>query len=462
MQKDKRGLSLSTDSAAAVAAFDATIEAFFEYRMSTMETLDEALTADPEFALARCLKAYLFLLIGTNAVLGKAQPHVQFCIDQRERLTPREQWHVDALAAWMKGDLSNACALWERILVETPLDVLALKLLHFTEFWLGRTRALRDSVTRVLPLWSEDVPGYGYVLGMHAFGLEECGDYAQAEEQGRQSVALNPDDLWAIHAVAHTLEMQGRWRDGQDWLNQTPDAWHDRNPFKGHLWWHKALFSLEADDTEAALALYDGAVKPGGQTRFYLDVQNTASLLARLELRDVDVGDRWEELADVAESQTGDHVLAFTEMHYALALSHSGRTEAFDKLIASQQAFAKEPNNDMADAMNEVGIDLCRAIGAHARGNFDDVVALITPLRHRLDRVGGSHAQRDIFFQLLLDASLRSEQLKLSRAQLAERIAQRPNSPADWRLYGETLERLGHETQADAARDRAADLLREH
>ena len=178
---------------------------------------------------------------------------------------------------------------------------------------------MRAATSRVVPHWDQSMYGYAQVLGMYAFALEECGDYSNAERLGRKAVDLEPHDLWAIHAVAHVYEMQSNLTAGIKWLNQPLGEWKDRNPFKDHLWWHTALFALEKGEFQKVLNLYDEAVWPDDKS-FYLDIQNGASLLARLESFGVDVGDRWNSLGVVSEEKIGDHVLWFTEPHYTCLL----------------------------------------------------------------------------------------------------------------------------------------------
>ena len=290
---------------------------------------------------------------------------------------------------------------------------------------------------------------------MYSFGLNECAEYERAEGLGRRAVEMHPDDLWAVHAVAHILEMQGRLAEGKAWLDYPDDAFDDRTPFRGHIWWHRAMYSLEAGDYDEVLALYDRVVQPD-PSDFYLDVQNTASMLARLEYLGVDVGDRWQELADIAERQTGDHTLAFTEMHYMLALAATGRDAAAEKLLTSLRDFAATPHNDAAAATNTVVLPVCEAALARVRGEHGRAVSLLLPLRYDLARTGGSHAQRDVFAQLLIEAAIGDGQLKLARALLSERVNGRPNSRGTWLKYAGVLADLGDAAGAETARARAA------
>ena len=420
--------------------------------------MKKTLEVDPEFVMGHCLRGYFFMLFSSNAVRDKVSQSLEFAEANTGHVTWREQAHVRALRAWFEGDLLKAKLIWDEILVEHPTDVLALRLQHFSAFWMGQSRFLRDAVARVIGFWDESIPGYGSVLGMYSFGLEECGEYEKAEELGRKAVDLSPDDLWAIHAVAHVLEMQGRAEDGREWLSQPADIWDDRNPFKGHLWWHTALFSLASGDFHRVLALYDRSVAPD-PSDFYLDVQNATSLLARLEFQGVDVGDRWKDLADVAESRLGDHVLAFTEMHYMMALAWEGRDAAARRQLASLREFAKTPRNFAAATMTPVAIPLCEAIRAYAKGDYDKVVERLLPIRYDYACIGGSHAQRDIFAQFLIEAAIKSERLKMARALLSERVAMNPRSRGTWLKYAETLDRTGNQTEADMARAKAKELV---
>ena len=363
-----------------------------------------------------------------------------------DRITAREATHIAALGAWIDGDMARTCAIWGQILLDHPRDLLALRLQHFALFWMGRSAELRGGPAGVLHAWDAAVPGYGNLLGMLSFGHEECGAYAEAEAAGRRAMELNGEDLWALHAVAHVFEMQGRLSEGIAWLDYSADAWDDRNPFRGHLWWHRALFFLERGAHDETLALYDRAIRPD-PSDFYLDIQNAATLLARLEFLGVDLGARWAELADQLESRLDDHVLTFTDANAMMALAAAGRSESAGKLLASLRAFAATPGNTAAAATEPATIPVCAAILAYHKGDFGRAVDLLLPLRHVFVRLGASHAQRDIFHQYLLEAAIAGGRLALARALLSERTLVRPNSRGSWLRYAAVLDQLG-ETEA--------------
>jgi hypothetical protein len=258
---------------------------------------------------------------------------------------------------------------------------------------------------------------------MRAFGAEECGDYAAAERAGRRAVELDPGDLWATHAVAHALEMQGRAADGIAWLDGLKDNWGSRNHMIHHLWWHRALFHLERGEADTVLALYDDRIRNLASALvqaipdLYIDIQNCAALLWRLEHVGVAVGDRWGELADKAEARIGDHVLIFTLPHYMMAFAAAGRTAAAARLLEAMRQFASGPGAQ-AEIVGAVAVPLSAAVQAHRQGEHARVLALMLPIRERLWQLGGSHAQRDVFNQLMLDAAVKSGRTELARSLL--------------------------------------------
>ena len=458
MHRDGRGLVLTTESAAAARSFDAAVTEYLAYRKSAMATLKQAIEADPNFCLAHCMTGYLFMLFGTHAVDPKVDATLKQAESAAPRTTLRERKHVAALAAWRKGDTARAIRIWDDILIQHPHDLLTMRLQHFALFWSGQSYFMRDAVARAIGAWDAGMPGYGNMLGMYAFGLEECGDYAAAEPKGRRAVEISKDDLWAVHAVAHVLEMQGRLAEGMAFLGQPYGTWDDRNPFRQHLWWHTALFPLELGQYDRVLELYDRAIRTE-PSEFYLDIQNAASLLYRLEWCGVDVGRRWSELADIAERRIDDHVLAFTDLHLMLALCRDGRLPQAEQMLASFRAFASTPDNATAATMEPAAIPVAEAILAYAAGDYGAATDRLVASRYRWPVVGASHAQRDVFTLLLIAAAEKSGRAGLARALLAERVELKPHSVASWLHYGDALDKAG-DPSAAMARERAGRAAR--
>ena len=318
---------------------------------------------------------------------------------------------------------------------------------------------MRDSVARSLPYWHAELPGYGFVLGLNAFGLEETGNYADAEPAGRRAVEINAQDIWATHAVAHVMEMQGRHRDGIAWLDGLSANWDGCNNFRYHAWWHKCLFHLELGQVDVILGLYDTEVRADTGSADYLDMSNAIALLWRLEEVGVDVGGRWVELADKAEDKIHDHIFAFHDAHYMMALAADNRRKAISAMLESLEGAAAAEDTTEGPVFRDVGKPLCQAVAAFGDGEYDRVVALLRPVRRQVFRIGGSHAQRDLFFRMLTAAALRSDQHRFARALLAERNALNPNSPWGLEREAQALDELGEAAAAEDARQRAAALM---
>lgn len=424
--QDIRGLPMTAASAAAAGAFDHVMAGYLGFRADVGDRLKAALAADPECPLLHCARGYFTLLLSTRRLVGRAHEALAAgrAAAARHGAQPREAAHLAALEAWCAGDAERALRHWEAVLAEHPRDVLALKLAHFWHFYLGQSQAMAASVARVLPAWGKGVPGHSYVLGLHTFGLEECGDYEAAERAGRRAVELEPGDAWAIHAVAHTLEMRDRAQDGVAWIESCVPHLAGCNNFRFHVWWHRCLFHLELGESDTVLELYDREVR-AESTGDYLDIINAVSLLWRLEDLGIDVGRRWSELATQAAARIDDHMLVFADAHFMMALAGGGDSAAANRMLQSIAAYARTGETE-ARIMAEVGAALCEAVLAHRQGRYGRVIELLAPRRGLLVRVGGSHAQRDLFDKILISACLADGRKAEARALLAERLRRRP------------------------------------
>ena len=204
---------------------------------------------------------------------------------------------------------------------------------------------LRDRIARALPKWFPGVPGYHTVLGLHAFGLEETGDYAAAEKTGREAVERERRDFWAQHAVAHVMEMQGRQQDGIAWMPDNADGWSRDSFFAVHNWWHVALYHLDLGDIDEVLTLFDGPIY-GARSRVILEMIDASAMLWRLHLRGIDVGDRWQAVADAWEPVKDAGNYAFNDAHAAMAFVGAGRPQSLARVIEAQmQAMARSDDN---------------------------------------------------------------------------------------------------------------------
>jgi tetratricopeptide (TPR) repeat protein len=286
---------------------------------------------------------------------------------------------------------------------------------------------LRDRIARALPAWNAKTPEYHAMLGMHAFGLEEMGDYARAEKSGRMAVELEAGDAWAQHSVAHVLEMQCRQKEGIAWMEKNVDGWARDNFLAVHNWWHLALYYLELGDTEKVLALYDKHIYPSG-SKVVLELLDASAMLWRLYLRCVDTGHRWNALADAWEATGEFGSYAFNDVHAMMAFVGACRPDSIRRVFEAQY-FAMRRTDDNAAFTYEVGHPIAKALDAFGQGRYGDAVAMLRPVRNIANRFGGSHAQRDAIDLTMIEAALRSGDEALAFALTAERDAMRHESP---------------------------------
>jgi len=432
---DDLGLALSGADINGLAHYRRALHQFQCYIEDPVASVDAALAQCPGFVMAHALKAWLHLL-GTEPE-ALAVPRACHAAAAALPANARERGHLAAIGAVLEGRWHRAGRILEDVTIDHPQDILALQAGHIIDFCVGDSRMLRDRIARALPAWSQATPGYHAVLGMYAFGLEECGDYAKAEAAGRAGVELEPRDAWSQHAVAHVMEMQGRERDGIAWMRANVAAWSLDNFFQVHNWWHLALFHLELGEIDEVLALFDGPIH-GARSTVVLDMIDASAMLWRLHLRGVDVRTRWQSVADgwLPIAQAGNY--AFNDVHAAMAFVGAGRLDALEAVLSTQRA-VMQGEDDNARFTREVGHPLVLAIKAYGEGRYEDTARLIRDVRSIAHRFGGSHAQRSVLDLTLLEAALRGGQHALATALVAERLTTRPHSPLT-RLFQSRVE----------------------
>jgi tetratricopeptide (TPR) repeat protein len=382
-----------------------------------LKLLDE----QPDFALGHAIRGFACKLLARSemdVVAATALTSAKSCPPG----TARENSFVLALDDWIKGAPTRATARLQAILDQHPRDALAMKLVQGIHFMMGRPQEMRASVEGVMKHWDDHL-AKGYLLGCHAFTLEETGEYERAELMGRKGIELAPDDAWGLHAVAHVYDMTARSKEGLKWLEGREASWAHCNNFRYHVWWHKALMHLDIGNYAEALELYDRDIR-ADKTDDYRDIANAASLLSRLDLEGVDVGQRWVELADLSEKRAVDGCLAFADLHYMLSLCGGERQEAAAGLI-SRMATAKSELCETQRIIAHPGLRLAKGMHAFASGEYANAWLNLRDARADLQAVGGSHAQRDVFQRVCIEAAIRGGYLDAAERMLSERSIQR-------------------------------------
>jgi hypothetical protein len=437
MNRDARGLELSTGSAEAAALFDRAVEHYLKYHLDTMNLVNGALAADPGFVMGHCIRGYL-MLGGANPA---HRPAIAASLTAAEAgsavANRREQRHVAALSAWQRGALGEAFAVWRELLDADPTDLLAIRISDTTHFRFGHTRAVLEQADRLAPAWSPDLPGYDCFQSVWAFAHEEAGDTAGAERAIDSAHERDPTNFFAHHVKAHILEMESRPREGNDWLAAQTGYWPIGNNLVHHLWWHRALMQLDLGQQDLVLASYDANIRnlnaplTKATPNQFNDLQNATALLWRLEQLGLDVGARWDELADKAEARIGDTAYLLLPPHLMLALAATGRDDASARFLAALREQANDLSRWDAAAIGGVVVPVCEAGLAHRLGQHEQVVALLEPRLDQIRLLGGSNAQRDLFRQILIDSAMRTDRRDVVAAMIADETATRTVAPAE-------------------------------
>ena len=445
---DAHGNAVSSSSRPALEASERALWRMMSFYGTPIDDLDAAIAVDPGWALPHAMKAGFLLLLTEPALQADALRALADARHLGARANDRERDHIGALGQLAAGDWVGAGETWSALLARHPRDALALQWGHLLDFHRGDAQSLRARIGAALPAWHATDPLQPYVLGLHAFGLEESGCYAEAEDVGRRALDGTTRVPWAIHAVAHVMEMQGRHDEGRRWMSQWRPDWggadvEQRNGFAGHLGWHEALFALESLDDGAALATFDDYLRAEA-TEITLQRLDAASLLWRLQLLGVDVGERWQRLLAGwrLESNAAGHSV-FNDMHATLALLGAGETASAADWVALAIAQAERRPGWNREVSRAVGAPLMHGLLAFGAGRFDSAFEAMAPLRAGLAGIGGSHAQRDVVGQTMLAAAASGVHRAAGRALLDERCRSRPSTPLT-RHWQRTLEATIH------------------
>lgn len=459
---DRQGLAVQ-GSREAVEAFDRALDHQLRFQIEMVSAAGASVAADPSFVMGHVMLAYMTMMSTDGGDLDPAR-ELAATIDRladEVPLSERERAHVAAVDHWAAGDMIGAGGLLDDVLLDAPLDVLALAVGHQIDFFSGDAVNLRDRVARALPAWRADDPRIGFVHGMYAFGLEESHRYEQAEAIGREAVETNPEDVWGIHAVVHSYEMRGLVPDGVRFMQERREDWSERNFLNVHNSWHYALYLLQGGDVDGALDVYDRVLHHEKSEAIALELLDASALLWRLHLEEQPVGDRWAVLAEAWTQSLVPGVYPFNDMHAVMAYIGAGDLDRARGVVAALERIVKHGTDDRdsgAVMTQEVGLPVCRAMVQFTDSEFEACLAELIPIRRGLHTFGGSNAQRDAVARTLIEAARRSGNSTLALALLAERRGPADAGTYDWAKRAQILREAGDTSGGADAESRANDL----
>ncbi len=434
-QFDARGVPVSSCKPQSLDDFEIALLQFQSYFGDPTETLTSTLQNDPEFVLGHIFFASALLMMSERQYLPMIREHIEAAEALAYKSNNREKQLTLAARQWMEGHWNLASLTWDSVLADYPRDAMALQLGHLTDFYRGDSFNLRDRICRSIGQWDKTVPGYSYILGMKAFGFEECNQYDKSEAVANAALNIEPRDGWSVHALAHTYEMQGRFEEGKKMYRSRENDWAPDNGFAFHNWWHLALYHIEHEDFDSALALYDEQILPT-DSDVSLQLCDASALLWRLHLQGVEVSQRWNQVANLWSTKTAleNGYYAFNDMHAVLAFVGAGREEEAAAVLAAVKSTARENVGVTAMMANDVGIAACSAMIAFGQQRYSDAIEKLLPVRTIANRFGGSHAQRDILTQTLIESAIRGGNAGLANSLIRERIVHKPLTPLSQRF----------------------------
>ncbi len=429
MLKDSQGLEVTTNSPETIAAINRYTDQALAYGKDAV-AIFQGIEADPTCAIANAHAAAWYLSHESAQSHQLAVPYLQAAKKYKPQTTEREKLFISAVEAWATGAIDQSIAYNEEIAEKYPRDLISVQMGQYHYFYQGNKEGLLRIAEKVLPANREN----HYLHGMIAFSLEQCHRLEEAELVGRMATEMNRNDAWAHHAVAHVMEMQGRLEEGIAWMESLSDAWENCNSMLyTHNWWHIALYYLEKEDIKKVLEIYDSHLWGRAWKESPKDQVGVISLLLRLELRGIDVGYRWQEIAPYLKARLHEHSIPFQDLHYIYALSKAEQTEELKEMLASMQAYANAANSCIKQTWSEIAIPAALGLAAHAQGEWETAVTYLGSTLSRLHTIGGSHAQRDLFEQVYIDSWLRAGQNQKAIRILEKRVAARRYVPSIYR-----------------------------
>ena len=390
---DRYGLPLSTASAGARESYAEGCEAKLTMYPGAIEAFDRAIAADGGFALAHAAKAHALLERG-DAVAARAS--MAAATSLAGDVSEREVSHIAFFDRLVAGDAEAALSA---LLVHQdawPRDVLVLGTTAFTNGLIGSSgragqkRMLLDLLDQLAPCYGDD----WWFTAHHGMALSENGQRQAARPKIERSLAQNPKNPWAAHALAHLSYEEGDADTACAFLTRWLTTYPRNGTLYSHLSWHLALGHLEAADAAAALRLFRETFAPevhSGPPRGKLN--DAVSFLWRWELaghpRNADA---WRVIHDFANSAFPRAGAAFSDMHIGLARAAAGDKAGLREQTRQIDELARQgryPSGPLVPAVS-------RAFAAFEQGDFATAIHALEPIGDELERVGGSRAQLDL------------------------------------------------------------------
>ncbi len=434
--KDGRGLEVANAEAGAIAALDSLREEWLALGTRFDRFLSIA-DAEQACALLPVMAANIALSMNSHDGHALAARYLA-----RAKAMPaggaREKAWIAATDAALAGDGDKSLALHETLLAEWPRDLPAGRVGQI----LAANQGNAEAQLRIAERLAVANPEVSHVVGLRAFALAECNRLDEAEALARRSL----ESRWAQRALVQCLDGRGRPVEGVSLLASLGDGGEEGR-------WHLARFLIDLDRLDEAVALLDAPAA---------DPIDSIALLARLELRGVDVEAHWSDVAAPLEQRLHEHFVPVLDLHTLYALARAGKQSAVTELLASLEDRAEQAKPFEREAWADGAVPMAHGLAAHARGEHAEAARLLGQAMPHLHRIGGSTAQRGLFAAIHLDALIKAGWNDAAVKLLLADERERPGIAATKRALANLYRKLGRSEQAMTADYQASKLARQY
>ena len=433
--KDRYELALTTESHEAADLYVDALDKFLAQVYGSDIALAESLKADDGFALAHALDA---LQQSYRNDIPRAKETATKARALAVHATKRERQQVEAIILMISGDGRKALRLIREHLDEFPRDMLMVRLASRVLILGCSGAGVANFPEELLSMLKPIAGDYGddwAFMGQYSFAHHETGYFDEALGYATRALETRPDSGTASHSVAHVYFETGDPDGGSDFLGDWLDSYDRRGPFNVHLSWHQALFQLATGRPENAVSLYEGHIRPSVVKKNLGSLQDSASLMWRMKIYGDGEPAPWDEVREIALPAAEKPGPAFRDAHAALTFAAGGFDEELGRMLDGMRE-----NSANGDALaREVMIPLVTGIEAFAHGAYDDAADNLDGLVEQLPRIGGSHAQREVFEDTILESYIRAGRFDRAQDLLTTRLKRR-TSVRDELWLGRTTE----------------------
>ena len=388
------------------------------------DALRAVLAADPGLAVAHAAAVLEVMLAGADFDVDTEVAAARAGAAAHDW----ERSFVECVLTTASQGMWPARPSWERHHDRFPEDLHGLELVIFLPLMSTDVGSHDVALARALRT-QEAVGEHVVLLGFRAMMAQDARRLDEAERLAARALDLDPAGFLGGHPMTHVYFESGDHAGGAAWLDGWLPSTDQAADFGSHLVWHSALHHLALGNRDTALERYRhcaGRAGPGG-------LVDGTSMLWRCQMHGlVDHGADPAAIpvAQVVAPLVGGVPFTFVGVHVALGLATASDAEGLRRLAADAAGFT-------APGSAELLPGLARGLAAYVEGDHATAVDLLLAEEPRFVRYGGSHAQREVFEDTVIQALVLADRLEEAAARLGARLDRR-ESPLDTALLART------------------------